>query len=85
MANDVGKGVGKVWGNSRLSSSAVLCNLVLHGRLLVAIRAVVVACQYVVVDVAQADPVIALLLASGDAVLVPRHAGVDDVLSLAFV
>lgn len=67
-------------GYSRLRSGAEAGHLVLHGAALVAVRAVVVARQDVRVHVAQADPVIAVLVARVDAALVPADAGVDDVL-----
>lgn len=70
-------------GNLRLSSGTERGDLVLHGRPLVAVRAVVVACQDIGVHVAQADPVVAVLLARVDAALVAAHAGVDDVLGRA--
>lgn len=47
-------------------------------RLLVAVRAVVVAHEHVGVNVAQADEVVAFLVAFVDAVLVAGDAGVDD-------
>lgn len=67
-------------GDSRLSSSAEAGDLVLDGAALVAVGAVVVARQDVRVDVAQADPVVAVLVARVDAALVAADAGVDDVL-----
>ena len=70
-------------GDLRLSSSAVLSDLVLHGRLLVAVRAVVVARQDIRVHIAQADPVVAVLLAPLDALLVAADTGVDNVLGCA--
>jgi hypothetical protein len=49
-----------------------------NGRLLVAVRAVVVADEHVGVHVAQADEVVAFLVARVDARLVAFDAGVDD-------
>jgi hypothetical protein len=69
----------------RLSSSAVLGDLVLDWGLHVAVRAVVVARQDVGVHVAHADPVVGVLLAAFDAVLVALDAGIDDVLGGALV
>jgi hypothetical protein len=62
----------------RLSSSAVLDDLVVDRRLLVALGAVVVAGLNIGVDVAHADPVVGLVLATLDAILVAGHAGVDN-------
>jgi hypothetical protein len=67
-------------GYSRLRSSAKAGDLVLHRAALVAIRTVVVARQDISVHVAQADPVVAVLVARIDTALVPADAGVDDVL-----
>jgi hypothetical protein len=62
----------------RLSSSAVLDDLVVDRRLLVALGAVVVAGLNIGVDVAHADPVVGLVLATLDAILVTGHTGVDN-------
>ena len=72
-------------GDSRFSSSAELRDLVLYWRLLVAIWAVVVACQNIPVHIAHADPVVALVLAPLDALSVSLDTGVDNVLRLALV
>lgn len=80
------RGNGRGWGelgNLRLGSGTERSHLVLHGRPLVAVRTVVVACQDIGVHVAQADPVVAVLLARVDAALVAAHAGVDNVLGCA--
>jgi hypothetical protein len=67
----------------RLSSSAVLCDLVVDRRLLVALGAVVVAGLDVGVDVAHADPIVGLVLAALDAVLVASDAGVDNAVPIS--
>lgn len=71
--------------DSRLRSSAVLSDLVLHRGLLVAVRAVVVARQDIGVDVAEANPVVAVLLAARNAVLVAANTRIDNVLRIALV
>ena len=68
-----------------MGGTAVRGDLVLYGRLLVAVGAVVVADEDIGVDVTEADEVVGLLVAVVDAGLVAGYAGVDDVLSLALV
>jgi|SRR5690242_2346129 len=67
--------------HSRLSSGAEGSNLVLHRAALIAIGAVVVARQDVPVHIAQADPVVAVLLARRNAGLIALDTGIDNVLS----
>lgn len=72
-------------GAQGLSSIAVGGDGVLDRRLVLRVRAVVVADEDIAVDVAQADEVVALLVAGVDAGLVAGNASVDDVLSSALV
>ena len=62
----------------RLSSIAVRGDGVLDGRLVLGVGAVVVADKDITVDVAQADEVVALLLAGVDARLVALDTRVYD-------